>query len=66
MSDRQSKKRSGSVTKIVFPSGFRHRTSTAEDSRLKGSALTLPAAFADINIHKAGLYITGYAASKRR
>jgi hypothetical protein len=31
---------------------FRHKTSTAEDGRLNGSALALQAAFADINIAK--------------
>jgi hypothetical protein len=29
---------------------FRHRTSTAEDEKLKESAFILPAAFADTNI----------------
>ena len=42
----------------MFLPRFRHKTSTAEEARLKGSALILPAAFADINVHKAGLYIT--------
>jgi hypothetical protein len=36
-------------------STFRHKTSTAEHSRLSGSALALQAAFADINIHKSRL-----------
>jgi hypothetical protein len=31
---------------------FRHKTSTVENARLKGSALALRAAFANINIHK--------------
>src|SRR5215467_4462311 len=35
----------------VLPT-FSHKTSTAEDARLKGSAFILPAAFADINIDK--------------
>jgi hypothetical protein len=37
---------------VFVLSKFRHKTSTAEDSRPKGSALALPAAFADINIAK--------------
>jgi hypothetical protein len=36
----------------MFLPRFRHKTSTAEEARLKGSALSLPAAFADIDIHK--------------
>jgi hypothetical protein len=35
----------------VLPT-FRHKTSTAEDERLKGPALILLAAFADINTAK--------------
>jgi hypothetical protein len=36
----------------MFLPRFRHKTNTAEEARLKGSALILPAAFADIDIHK--------------
>jgi hypothetical protein len=38
--------------KVYVLPRFRHRTSTAEDSRLKGSALILPTVFADINIRQ--------------
>jgi hypothetical protein len=36
---------------LVLPR-FRHKTSIAEDSRIKASALFLPTTFADINIVK--------------
>jgi hypothetical protein len=40
-------------------SGTEQAQSTAEERKAKGSALILPATFADINITKADLYITG-------
>jgi hypothetical protein len=38
--------------KVYVLPRFRHKTSTGEDARLKGSALILPVAFADIDIAK--------------